>query len=104
MKLLEQIDRINRLHEMIKYRRTGTPQQLAKRLNLSTSMVFRLLEELRLNEAPIEYSRQMRTYYYSRNFLMKIQVDFKSLCEEEKKNYRGGASYYYRRISIFFSS
>jgi predicted DNA-binding transcriptional regulator YafY len=87
MKLLEQIDRLNRLHEMIQYRRTGTPKQLAKRLNLSTSMVYKLMEELRLNEAPIEYSRQLQSYYYSRRFLMKIKIDFRPLLEEENGNY-----------------
>ena len=53
MKLLEQIERINRLHELIKHRRTGTPSQLAQRLNLSTSMVYKLIDELKLREAPI---------------------------------------------------
>lgn len=83
MKLLEQIERINRLHEMIKYRRTGTPQQLARRLNLSTSMVYKLMDELKLREVPIEYSRQLGTYYYSRSFQMKISIDFKTIAEEE---------------------
>jgi predicted DNA-binding transcriptional regulator YafY len=83
MKLLEQIDRINRLDEMIKHRRTGTPSQLARRLNLSTSMVYKLIDELKLREAPIVYSRQLGTYYYSRNFQMKILIDFKSISDEE---------------------
>lgn len=83
MKLLEQIERINRLHEMIKYRRTGTPQQLARRLNLSTSMVYKLMDELKLREVPIEYSRQLGSYYYSRSFQMKISIDFKTIAEEE---------------------
>lgn len=83
MKLLEQIERINRLHEMIKYRRTGTPQQLARRLNLSASMVYKLMDELKLREVPIEYSRQLGSYYYSRSFQMKISIDFRSLAEEE---------------------
>ena len=83
MKLLEQIERINRLHEMIKYRRTGTPQQLARRLNLSTSMVYKLMDELKLREVPIEYSRQLGSYYYSRSFQMKISIDFKTMTEEE---------------------
>lgn len=83
MKLLEQIERINRLHELIKYRRTGTPQQLARRLNLSTSMIYKLIDELKLREAPIRYSRQQGTYYYSRSFLMKISIDFKTTTEEE---------------------
>ena len=83
MKLLEQIERINRLHEMIKYRRTGTPQQLARRLNLSTSIVYKLMDELKLREVPIEYSRQLGSYYYSRSFQMKISIDFKTIAEEE---------------------
>jgi predicted DNA-binding transcriptional regulator YafY len=83
MKLLEQIERINRLHELIKHRRTGTPSQLAQRLNLSTSMVYKVIDELKLREAPIVYSRQMGTYYYSHSFQMKISIDFKTLTEEE---------------------
>lgn len=82
MKLLEQIERINRLHELIKHRRTGTPSQLARRLNLSTSMVYKLMDELKLREVPIEYSRQLGTYYYSRSFQMKISIDFKAVSEE----------------------
>lgn len=83
MKLLEQIERINRLHELIKHRRTGTPAQLAQRLNLSTSMVYKLIDELKLRDVPIVYSRQLGTYYYSRSFQMKISIDFKTLTEEE---------------------
>lgn len=92
MKLLEQIDRINRLHEMIKYRRTGTPKELARRLNLSTSMIYKLMDELRLREAPIQYSRQLGTYYYSKSFQMKITIDFKMLNEEDNYRYMGGSS------------
>jgi predicted DNA-binding transcriptional regulator YafY len=83
MKLLEQIERINRLHELIKHRRTGTPSELANRLNLSTSMVYKLIDELKLRDAPIVYSRQLGTYYYSRSFQMKISIDFKTIVEDE---------------------
>lgn len=83
MKLLEQIERINRLHELIKHRRTGTPSELANRLNLSTSMVYKLIDELKLRDAPIVYSRQLGSYYYSRSFQMKISIDFKAIVEDE---------------------
>lgn len=92
MKLLEQIDRINRLHEMIKYRRTGTPRELAQRLNLSTSMIYKLMDELKLREASIQYSRQLGSYYYSQSFQMKITVDFKMLTEDDKYKCMGGCS------------
>jgi predicted DNA-binding transcriptional regulator YafY len=93
MKLLEQIERINRLHELIKHRRTGTPSQLARSLNLSTSMIYKLMDELKLREAPIAYSRQLGTYYYSRRFQMKISIDFKSLGDDEEQNYSGGTCF-----------
>jgi predicted DNA-binding transcriptional regulator YafY len=83
MKLLEQIERINRLHELIKHRRTGTPSVLANKLNLSTSMIYKLIDELKLRDAPIVYSRQLGTYYYSRSFQIKISIDFKTVTEEE---------------------
>jgi len=83
MKLIEQIERINRMHELIKHRRTGTPQELAMKLQLSTSMMYKIMEELRLKEVPIEYSKQLRTYHYSRPFLMNIRLDFRLVDDEE---------------------
>ena len=82
MKLIEHIERINRLHELIRHRRTGTPDELARRLGLSSSMVFKVIEELKLRGVPIEYSRQLKTYFYSRQYLMNIKIDFRLLTEE----------------------
>lgn len=83
MKLIDHIERINRLHELIKHRRTGTPVELARRLELSQSMVFKVMEELKNKGVPIEYSRQLKTYYYSRQYLMNIKIDFRIMNEDE---------------------
>ncbi len=83
MKLIEQIERINRLHELITHRRTGRPQDLAKRLGLSTSMIYKVIEELKNKGVPIEYSRQLQTYYYSCRYLMNIRINFRPLQEGE---------------------
>ena len=99
MKLIDHIERINRLHELIKHRRTGTPGELARRLALSPSMVFKLMEELKLKGVPIEYSRQLKTYYYTRLYLMNIKMDFRLLNKEETEDFRGGTLYSPRRIS-----
>lgn len=82
MKLLEQIERLNRLHQLIKFRRTGTPKELADRLELSTSMVYKLMEELKRKDVPISYSRELRTYYYTSPYLMNIVIDFRLLQEK----------------------
>lgn len=90
MKIFAYIERINRIHELVKHKRTGTPEELARRLNISTSMLFRVIEELRLMEVPIEYSRSQKTYYYSTSYSMKIMIDFKPLNEEELISFNGG--------------
>ena len=47
MKIFEYIDRINLLHKLIKERRTGTPENLAKRLLISPSRLYVILDELK---------------------------------------------------------
>ena len=91
MKLFDHIERINRLHELIRHRRTGAPGELAERLGLSPSMVFKLMDELKLKGAPIEYSRQLKTYYYARQYMMNIKMEFRLLNEDEVERYRGGS-------------
>ncbi len=93
MKLIDHIERINRLHELIRFRRTGTPRELAKRLGLSPSMVYKIMEELKSRGVPIEYSRQLKTYFYGSQYLMNIKIDFRQLNDQEIEECRGGNVY-----------
>ncbi|QNL48166.1 DNA-binding protein [Olivibacter sp. SDN3] len=90
MKLLVYIERINLLHKLIRQRRTGSPMELSKRLGLSTSRMYRVIEELRLNGAPIAYSRQQQTYYYEYNYHIVISATFTSLEQHEMRDVSGG--------------
>lgn len=58
------------------------------------------MEELKLREAPIVYSRQLGTYYYSRAFLMNICIDFRPLLEEEERKFAGGFNLYRNEKSL----
>jgi transcriptional antiterminator len=61
------IPKIKHLIHLIKHEGTGTPVELAERLNLSERMIYnyvRLLkEDLR---APIEYNKFKKTYYFEK--------------------------------------
>lgn len=86
MKLFEYIDRINLLDKLIREKRTGTPEALAARLSLSVSRLYVVLDELRLMGAPIEYSRQIQTYFYKQPFEISIKADFTLLNNKEGVN------------------
>ena len=51
---------------MIEKERTGTPKELAKRLELSERMVYNYVDVLRKHlKAPIVYNRTKQTYKYN---------------------------------------
>ena len=93
MKLLEYIDRIKIIHKLIKESRTGAPENLARRLSISTSRLYVVLDELKLMGAPIEYSRQLQTYYYTQAFEVNIRADFTVLKSQELMNINAGFFY-----------
>ncbi|MBY0476978.1 MAG: hypothetical protein K2Q24_04985 [Chitinophagaceae bacterium] len=57
--------RINRLNDLIKIKATGTPKQLARKINTSERTLYDLLKTMKKYGAPVKYDRFKQTYYYS---------------------------------------
>lgn len=93
MKLFNQIDRINQMHDLIRQGRTGTPQEFANRLGISTIRLHQIIEELRMMEVPITYSRQLRTYRYTDAYEIVIDVRMRPLTIKERISIKGGYSH-----------
>jgi len=64
MKLLDRINRINRLHKLIQSKSTGSPKDLANRFNCSERCIYRLIGDLRSLNLEISYCRSRRSYVY----------------------------------------
>ena len=64
MTLLEKLQQINRLHELIKRKATGTPKELAYRLSISERAVYDCIDIMKSMNAPIYYCRSNRSYCY----------------------------------------
>lgn len=56
------------LIQLIENRGTGTPKELARKLNMSERMIYKYIYMLK-NEfkAPIAYNRSAKSYYFSEN-------------------------------------
>ncbi|MEJ7685319.1 MAG: helix-turn-helix domain-containing protein [Segetibacter sp.] len=50
------------IKHLAQHKRTGTPQQLAKKLDVSERTVERMIQQLRDNNYPIRYNRFRYTY------------------------------------------
>jgi predicted DNA-binding transcriptional regulator YafY len=64
MTFSEQLEVLERLHLLIKRKGTGTPEQLAKRFNVSLGTIYNLIKMLRNKNLPLVYCREKQTYYY----------------------------------------
>jgi predicted DNA-binding transcriptional regulator YafY len=64
MTFLEQIEALERLHQLIKRKATGSPNQLANKFNVSVGTIKNLLNILKNRGLPLNYCRYEQTYYY----------------------------------------
>ena len=65
MSLLRNVERVQQIHRMIKFKRTGTPEEFAGKLGLSVSTMYGIIKELKTLGAPIGYCRFRRSFLYT---------------------------------------
>ena len=94
MKIFEEMNLLERLDQLIRLKATGTPYELAKRLELSEREVYRIIAELRSKNIKIVYCKQKRSYYYENETFLKFQA---SVIEngKERKIVGGGNIFNY---------
>lgn len=63
MKFNEYQEKLGRIKELAKRNATGSPKELAQRMNVSERTLFRLVQNIKEQGVPIEYSRKINTYY-----------------------------------------
>ena len=74
MKLIQQLNQLERLDALIRRKATGTPRELARKFSVSERTVYNLLETLRQMGAEIEYCHSRCSYYYT--IQMKFRYGF----------------------------
>ncbi len=78
MKFLEQIQQLERLDQLIRLKATGSPKDLAEKLEVSERSVYNFMEVMRCLGADIKYCSQRNSYCYESKFLFKFV-----LCSEQ---------------------
>ena len=100
MSLNNKIERIKRMHDLILFKRTGKPDQFARKMGLSQSMLYNLLKELKELGAPIAYCRYRESYQYMHPVEFRVGFIPPSIAEQELRAVNGGAII--RRLPIAF--
>ena len=89
-KLEEQINLIEQLDQLIRLKATGTPEQLANRLNISRAGLFRIMDIMKHLNAPIKFDIYLQSYVYEKNVCFRFGFYINELDEQKAKKINGG--------------
>ncbi len=91
MTFTKTIERLQLLHELISQNKTGTPEQLANRLGVSRSYLYIMIDELRLLNLHISYSRKNKSFYYEKVVDVEFVLKIRTLNEDDLININAGS-------------
>lgn len=74
MKLFVEINLLERLDQLIRLKATGTPCELAQRLDISEREVYRIIADLRSKDVKITYCKKRQSYFYENDTFLKFQA------------------------------
>jgi predicted DNA-binding transcriptional regulator YafY len=99
MSLYNYLNRIQKLDALIRRKRTGTPKELAQKLEISERWLYIFMDELKQElGCPIKYDRSRRSYVYKEPGTLFLHFR-KELSQEEGKQIAGGQI---KKLNNFF--
>ncbi|AEV99029.1 hypothetical protein A4D02_10750 [Niastella koreensis] len=84
------IDRLSRLDHLIRIKGTGTPAQLAERLNLSERSIYDYISFMKGLGCPIKFDSYRESYFYEEDGFFVIAFFSKSKLKPLFENYSRG--------------
>lgn len=83
MRLLESLMCIERIDQLIGLKATGSPKQLAKKLEVSERTVHRLIDKMKKMDAPVYSCSSRQSYCYEQDVKFRFGFYIKSSQSEE---------------------
>jgi len=101
MAIYDNINRLQRIDNLIRMQATGSPETLARKLGISVRMLYNDISTMKLLGAPILYNQNNCTYYYAEEGKTYFGFYTEELTDYEKVNISGG--FFFDKTYIFFS-
>lgn len=101
MSLYQYLNRIERLDALIRHKSTGTPKELARKLDISERWLYKLLDELKMElDCPIQYDTYRQSYVYKQPG--SILIGFQKKLSQEEKRQIGGGKMNFKKIAPLY--
>lgn len=101
MKAIEQLQRLQRIHDLIKVERTGTPDEFAETVHISRRQLYEYIQIIKDLGVDIKYSKSRTTFYMCNGHELKITFGIKLVTKSEATNINGGFFQNYFKRAFF---
>lgn len=91
MKALRHLERIQLIHDLIMKGFTGSPDELARRLNISRRTLYNYIEIIKSFGVEIDYCRTRKTFLILNNKRLNVYFGLEVLDKEQLNDINGGA-------------
>ncbi|WP_339140762.1 hypothetical protein [Croceitalea sp. MTPC5] len=103
MEFIQELKKMERLHQMVKKRATGPIDVIARKLGISISCAHRLLEQLEQFGQPIRYDARVQTFSYIYGFHSKVDITIATVSDNMKIPYTTSTGQLIHKHSFSFS-
>lgn len=83
MNFIDDLKRLQKIHQLISNQNTGSPDELADAICVSRSELYYILRELKKMGAKISYNRCKHTFYYDNRFNLDMEIKVSFLGKHE---------------------
>lgn len=75
MKKLRELETLCTVHRAIKFRMFGSASEIADKIGLSRSCLYKYINEIENLGGEVSYSRSKHCFYYQNDFELKIKIE-----------------------------
>jgi predicted DNA-binding transcriptional regulator YafY len=100
MEFIKQIERLQQLNKLVREQRTGSPEELAKRIGVSRAKLYLMLDELRDEGVEIKFAKRLNSFFYENCAGISVVFSLKVLESTEIRNISAGKRLNYFPASI----
>ena len=90
MKAIEQLERLQRIHDLIRIERTGTPNEFANSLHISRRQLYEYIEVIKDLGVEVKYSKGRNTFYFCNGHELDIKCSIKVVSKKDAIEINGG--------------
>jgi len=87
--IIKQIELIDRIDQLIRFRATGNAVELASRLEISKTKLYRVINTMKSLNAPIEYDIKLESFAYVKAVGFKFGFFSKDINNSQIRTYAG---------------